>query len=50
MRRQIDIEEEDDMLQFAITQSLLESGTEEDQVIQSHVHFSLQFKHKLYPY
>lgn len=31
-RRQISLEEDDDMLQYAITQSLLESGTEEDQV------------------
>uniref|UniRef100_A0A1B6FWR0 Ankyrin repeat domain-containing protein n=1 Tax=Cuerna arida TaxID=1464854 RepID=A0A1B6FWR0_9HEMI len=32
MRRQISLEEDDDMLQYAITQSLLESGSEEDQV------------------
>jgi len=32
MRRQISLEEDDDMLQYAITQSLLESGSDEDQV------------------
>lgn len=32
MRRQISLEDDDDMLQYAITQSLLESGNEEDQV------------------
>ncbi|KAG8300526.1 Ankyrin repeat domain-containing protein 13D [Homalodisca vitripennis] len=32
MRRQISLEEDDDMLQYAITQSLLEAGSEEDQV------------------
>uniref|UniRef100_A0A1B6CP52 Ankyrin repeat domain-containing protein n=1 Tax=Clastoptera arizonana TaxID=38151 RepID=A0A1B6CP52_9HEMI len=31
-RRQISLEEDDDMLQYAIQQSLIENGTEEDQV------------------
>lgn len=31
-RRQISLEEDDDMLQYAIQQSLLQSGTEQDQV------------------
>lgn len=32
MRRQLSLEEDDDMLQFAIQQSLVEAGSEEDQV------------------
>lgn len=44
-RRQISIEEDDDMLQYAITQSLLESGTEEDQVSRNFIYVFTQYNH-----
>lgn len=33
VRRQFSVEEEDDLLQFAIQQSLIEAGTEREEVI-----------------
>lgn len=37
-------EEEDDLLQFAIQQSLLEAGSEFDQVSDTHIHTLFIFK------
>jgi hypothetical protein len=46
VRRQFSVEEEDELLQFAIQQSLIEAGSEKDEVlIKSTIKPDLMFPH-----